>query len=851
MTENIKRYILTAILLSMVLTAAASAVTYPTIYKWDLRLTYSWTRNLQYDTHHMAVGLQGLANREAPRVFLIFDDNDEIWFNRITEEGGVCHGWNVVNINNIQHYIELLSPYADGVVLYDQSPDTGVISTSLVATSAAAAQGCIALRNDPNSGVYKMLVTNSTGPQLPVKIDLTGKFTGSGTIWGTSRQSTGSAKCDAYIWLVENYIKQGKCDPAKLVYNMDLWGLKPEVRLDHAQLRNLDYAFSRKAVCFELSPWGDEPATDDPGQPVGTDLETFKEILDECNVQTGQSEMIKFCGFVNWAYKYTDYASVGGSHPPVASEWEIVRVISAYNAYMEGDALDMTYVSNTSFYNGLKPALSQNRYVQNPAPGYQDLVDRGFIDSAGNVVDNNYIMMYLGDYDQVSWMLYWLGCDRWQDAQRGNVYCNWALTPNSFDRAGVAMDYMYRTKSERDFFTGGDTGAGYIHPSQLYGQRYPSGYSSGVDIWQKHCEDYYRIFDYSITAWMLNAGSGPLKLEHADMYAPFSGDGIGFNDDLNSPILRSNVPVIERNGPDIYNDNIQASALGITPNSGVNFHWYRSILLYPNKLKELEDECNSLGYDYQFVDAFTFYYLLRHHLGGNNHYRASWTGDDIPDILETSQTYPARITVRNDGWDSWSRESNYWLAYTIVPRGVEPEHADYDSRGRFGIAEGTVVNSGESFTFDVDIAAPSQPGEYDIYYDMVRDGITWFSVANNIEWKQPLTVVDDVYTVDTDGDGMPDVTENEYGLLFWHPDDGVCGDAGYLEADVSGADGSPDCYVDINDIKKCTWYWLSQDQDCDITGPQLSPDGVVNIYDIAVIASQWLRCNDPQNINCW
>ncbi len=30
---------------------------------------------------------------------------------------------------------------------------------------------------------------------------------------------------------------------------------------------------------FDLSPWGDEPATDDPTQAVGTDLNTLKEML--------------------------------------------------------------------------------------------------------------------------------------------------------------------------------------------------------------------------------------------------------------------------------------------------------------------------------------------------------------------------------------------------------------------------------------------------------------------------------------------------------------------------------------------------------------------------------------------
>ncbi|MFI4912147.1 MAG: GxGYxYP domain-containing protein [Sedimentisphaeraceae bacterium JB056] len=834
--EKSKKYLM--VFITLLLVQIGYAVNKPTIYKWDLRFAYSWSRELQYDTFHMAVGLQGLANREAPRVFLVFDDDDQLWLDRLVETGGLCEGWNVQTINNISEYIDRFSQYADGVILYDKSPDTGVISTSLVATSAASAEDCIALRNEPTSGIYRMLISNSTSPQLPIIMDLSGKFNGSGTIWGTSVASTGSAKCDAYIWLIENYVKAGQLDTTKIVHTMDLWGMKEEVAIDHAQLRNLDYAFSEKAVCFELSPWEDEIPNDDPTQPLGTDFETFRTILDECNQNNNYSEMIKFCGFNNWAYKYTD--EVGGSHGGVATEWRTVQLITAYNSYMEGDALGLSYVSNTSFYNALEPVVKSRRYIQNSPPSYQDMVDKGYIDANGSVVDNNYIMIYMGDYDQASWMLYWLGGDRYDDPARGQVPCSWALTPNSIDRVGVTFDYMYRNKSDKDVFIAGDSGAGYVQPTQLYGDRWPSGYADGREIWKKHCEKYYRMLDYSISGWILNGASGTLSMTDVDTFKKFSGDGIGFNDDLDNAVVYDNVPVIQRNGPDLYNHSISASALGLTSGSGVNFAWYRSILLYPQKLKDLEDECATLGNDYKFVDAYTYYYLLRYYLGGNNDYRTAWVGDDIPAILETSQTYPSQITVRNDGWDTWSEDLNYRFAYAIVPSGTEPVHSDFDIRGRFYIDNGVTVSTGQSVTFNVDIAAPSQAGDYDLYYDLVRDGVTWFRERNNLEWKMPVKVVADKYSVDTDNDGICDIVEMNNGLLPWYPFDGSCGDVGYMIADISGVEGIADCYIDIYDLRKLASLWLSSDA-----------EGVIDFNDYMIIAGQWLSCNDPENIECW
>lgn len=731
----------------------------PVIYYVDLRYAMDLSMSEFYDIRHTAVCLQGLVNRESPRVFFAFCYNDEVkWLNRIQETGGFCEGWEVRTIT-YQQLFTIFRHYIKGLVLYDADTTSGVSSTSLVATTAAGVEDGIALRKDPSSSTYDYLVNTL---KLPVIIDLSGKFTGTGTIWGTSTPSTGSAKCDAYIWAKQKYLDTGKCDPTVLMYTLDLYGLTYENRF-LSQLPNLDYAVSRKAFCFELSPWGDEAPNDDPNQPIGTDLNTLKTILDACNQQTGKGQMIKLCGFPNWPLKYTNYESVGGSHEPVATEWEFVKVLTAYNAYMEADAASPSWIMNSSFYAGLLPGMDGRHYVQNPAPTYDDMVSRGLITSAGSVPSGNYVMIGMGDYDQASWVMDILANDggKYDDTARQYVYCNWAVDPNAIDRASVAMDYMYRHKTDHDFFIAWDSGAGYINPAQLFGSRNPSGYPSGVDIWQKHCAKYYRYLDYSISGWLLD-GNFSTTSESCSNYTPFSGDGIGVFPSANfsTPCLNDNVPVSKGNDSYIINYS-----------SGVHFQWYRMTpMASPTDVKSLVDSYASSGHNHRFLDAYTYNYLLRYYLGGSNNYRETWVNDTTPRIMKSGQTYSVNVTVRNDGWDTWSEAGGYRLAYAIVDKNAVPSCTDYDSRGRFLIPSGNIT-PGQSVAFTVNVVAPSTPGTYDLYYDMVRDGTTWFKEQNNLECKKTIIVASNPMSVDTDSDGTPDITEEAEGTLYWHVGD--------------------------------------------------------------------------------
>lgn len=80
-----------------------------------------------------------------------------------------------------------------GAVVYDPL----VHSTSNVASTAAGVLDAVPMCFQPMvpSSLYHRLV--ATGPKLPVLENLAGRFNGS---------VSGSAKCDAYLWAIDEYV---------------------------------------------------------------------------------------------------------------------------------------------------------------------------------------------------------------------------------------------------------------------------------------------------------------------------------------------------------------------------------------------------------------------------------------------------------------------------------------------------------------------------------------------------------------------------------------------------------------------------------------------------------------------
>ena len=78
-------------------------------------------------------------------------------------------------------------------------------------------------------------------------------------------------------------MKRGRCNGEYGAYYLDqYWLQRPSAAPMNAHcLTNLDFFVSRRGFFFDLSPWGDEAATDDPAQSVGCDPTMLLEMLGE------------------------------------------------------------------------------------------------------------------------------------------------------------------------------------------------------------------------------------------------------------------------------------------------------------------------------------------------------------------------------------------------------------------------------------------------------------------------------------------------------------------------------------------------------------------------------------------
>jgi len=680
------------------------------IGSWDVARSPE-TALRMYDLLHAASCLQGIVNRKGPRLMLrLYDDVDDFWLNFLREDGAWLQNINVVTLKQDgrpeEAFLRVLAMFrreVKGLVAWDPA----VPATSNVATTAAGVEDLLPVRAGAGTG---SLADSMAKLGLKLKLDLAGKFTGSGLIPDSETKSTGSAKCDAYLWAKARYLDTGRANARCLGYWLDAFWLKHPGRMPWWEncLSNHDWIVQGRGFLFDLSNWGDEAPQDDSGQPVGTDLETFRAILLSA-YNRSQGKMIHVSGFTPWAFKYTDHAQPKGSHEPVPTEWEVVRVLSAYNAYLDADAHGLSAMSNASLWTGMP---QPDRYVQNPPPTRADLIRKGYLTADGSLAPLGYMLFYIGDFDSAAWLTRRLP-DLWDDPVRGSVPMGWAFNPNLSARNPAAFLYAFRKMSESDYFTGGDSGAGYVNPTMLLEPRPISGLPSGADAWVEHCRDLYRRFNYRITGFLINGHAGKLTPASEEMTALFSPDGTATQRAWmdGEGHLRSGMPVALQMHdlcPDI---TASVDCISGYRRAGLQFLDFRMILLGPQFARDFIDGANARRPDapMELLDPYSFFYLLRHHLGGANERRATFTFDTVGPSAAAGQRELVRIGVRNDGWDTWKAGKAHLLFG--VGRSV-----DWASAERVDLPHD--VAPGQAVVLEWRVTLPEAPGSYLRYYGM-------------------------------------------------------------------------------------------------------------------------------------
>lgn len=591
-------------------------------YTLDLNLTKQKDVEVIWDHMHAIATLQGIVNRESPRLFIQYIDTkgvcvDDYWWNMYRKEGEWLSNRDTLKLESIIEAIVYYRDKINGVVLYDPL----VASTSNVASAIAGIEDLIAIRYDPSANsLYSQLILQ--GPKLPVTIRLinedgTSMFTGNGVLPGMKIPSSGSVKNDPYLWFMEKYMKQGKCNTAYGANYIDQEWMKNPSAIsvpNHHTLSNHDFFVSKKAFFFDLSPWGDEPATDDTTQIPGTDLNTLKTFLLEAYKQNEGEKMCYIGGFPVWALKYTKHA--GGQHEDVPTEWEYSKVISAYNAFMDADAIGLGALANASFWQHFP---LQETYQQSWV-SREELKNRGYLKEDGTIdyKGRNFYIFYVGDYDASSWVSQstpWI----WDDPNRGKIPAMWSVSPVLQERVPMALHYQRKSATKNDYFAAADNGAGYLNPGMLQEPREISGLPDGLDAWAEHCKKYYNTWGLTVTGFLIDGYAPPLNEDGLDCYQSFSPNGIV---PIKSPmtLLHRNMPIL-RYGWDINSHDTKIATATILEQvekrSMIPFHWFRTILKTPTWHLDVVNELKVEDPKLELLDAPTFFELYRIYLEQN------------------------------------------------------------------------------------------------------------------------------------------------------------------------------------------------------------------------------------------
>lgn len=699
---------------------------------YDLNPTRFLPMPEAFEQAHLVSVLQGLVNRQSPQLFLRWMSADDFWLSRLREKGRWMEKVTLEPCFNLKDLLLRFQDYFQGVVLWDPE----VPATSNLASTIAGVENLLPIPKRGESGsLYEQLVKGELN--LPVVRDLTGMFTGSGVIPDTMEPSSGSAKNDAYRWAIARYLESGKCNPARLGYYMDyFWAVHPTPGWDYSNhtLTNHDFFVMHKGFLWDLSVWEDEAPNDDPGQPLGTDYATLLRMFKAAAERLQPGEMIHCGGFTPWAFKYTDFDGVGGRHNGVQAEWETVRLLSAYNGFLDADALGLSGLANASVYWHMP---RPERTHQSPPPLPEECRDAGWLDENGRVAEKTYVIHYVGDYDAAAWLTTQV-YPMWRHFRRGQLTLPWAWNPNLMERGAPMFDEFIRTRTPWDYLWSGDNGAGYLNPTQLLPPRSPSGMPDGVKLWQEHCARWFRRLNLRHVGFIINGRAGDLTRESLALYEKFAGDGVVAREIVQAELIGT-LPVI----PMMHNglpEDPRASAreiAGLAKPGEVNFLPIRSVLREPgyyyNTNRAVLRDHPEL--EAAFLNPAEFFYLLRHHLGGENHRRAAFLYDTLPGTVPAGVEIPVRLWIQNRGWDSWQPEGERAVQVAVEIAAEDQKHAPQ-------LLPLTIpVKPGEMMEMVCTIRTPQQPGAYFWRVDLLEGTDGWFSESGNLEESRRLLVV--------------------------------------------------------------------------------------------------------------
>ncbi|MHB0959569.1 MAG: GxGYxYP domain-containing protein [Pirellulaceae bacterium] len=529
-----------------------------------------------YDESAALVSMQGIINREKPVLYINNDGygRPQYWLDIMSKEGRWLEGRDKTLVPDLDAVYALAGVKLKGAVIWD--PD--VPASINVATTIAGVEDAVLF--SPAMADQYLRKWN-----LPVIKDLRGMFTGA---------ETGSKKNDAYRWAIREYIDKGRCSPHFLCLYTDSFYDRAPGQIAYLIVR--DWAVKNRAFTYDLSPWGDEIPGDDPSQPLGTDLATYRLLLAATLNQSGGKQMTEVAGFFNFQ-KYSNMPGHPSKHDPVPTEWETVYLISPYNCY-QNTATEFCY--NQSFHcHAPKTQLKQSR-----PSGKRTLQNK------------SYIAILMADYDS-AFPLYNICPNHWNDSVRGELPLAWGINPNLLETYPDLISYFYETATSRDNFVADASAAGYMNPNRVEDRYLP--------LFIEHNRRFYHQADMTISGMVLDWDEP--RDEVKDAFTRFSPDGYAtIVMDLHGgpgkpprPHVWKGMPVVQLLGADPNSPEYTAGeifkAVKDRPKNEPGFSYFRCVWVSPTQVKaslELFAKQHPQE-EFEVVDLYTFFDLFKQH----------------------------------------------------------------------------------------------------------------------------------------------------------------------------------------------------------------------------------------------
>ena len=585
--------------------------------------------NRNHDLTRLAVCIQGLVNRNfdthGVAVALNMDSTDPFWLSYIQQDGRTYEGMTEVLLTTREDFLNTFAPFMkeDGIIAWD--PD--VPSTANVASTICGLERVLPVRYSEEEGTLYQILTQDYA--IPVKQSLVGMFEGAALgqkIKDTNIDSSGSAKCDAYLWALENYMPY--CNTELLAYTVDgapavpsnpLYTWSDATNATTCGIPNQDYFISKQCFFFDLTSYGLEAPSDDLDQPLGADKETLLKILQKRYDLAGGA-FGTVIGFPPWHIKYTTHCNTEENQydlDPPRLEWQFVETTTAYNCGIEADAAHPCWMSNGSLYTNYECVIE-------PTPNAP----------AKNVTFDPdvyyYTFPFAGDYDCSPWLKA-RAKEVWTDRNLGTIPYTFSFNVNLVDRIPMVADLMYENRTENDYIIAAE-GMTYVNQSALIqgfvgkeADPITRTLPTGIQEYLDYAKPYFERFHIDVTTRIIN-GFTVLETPAMEAINPLSPRGNFLQNSTAGPLdlqIYQGTPYLRMFGVSGDTINARCASMFSTQrqqlsnfcafefyNLGANYTTPSGVKQMVEKYEEYVQE-NDPSMKVEYVDVNTFLELVR------------------------------------------------------------------------------------------------------------------------------------------------------------------------------------------------------------------------------------------------